>query len=159
MIDIFTDYGLYGVALMMLLDEFGLPMPSSTFLIIYSSKLNTLYDFPIIMFCILLFTALLAHTILFYLGSQKLHKALEKPFILRFISLEHIHYVQKLLKKYGILLLFMSIFMTTIRPLVALLAGASEMSYKRFIIADTIASILWLCMSIGSGYFFGVIVL
>lgn len=60
---------------------------------------------------------------------------------------------KKFYHKYGQLTLMISPFVAMIRTFAPLLAGVSEMSYKKYLISSTIGAVLWVGILVTAGYY------
>lgn len=69
-------------------------------------------------------------------------------------SKEALKRTKKFYHKYGQLTLMISPFVAMIRTFAPLLAGVSEMEYKKYLIASTIGAVLWIGILVTAGYYF-----
>ena len=72
----------------------------------------------------------------------------------RWVSQNALDKTRNFYTKYGQLTLMISPFIAVVRTFAPLLAGVSEMSYKKYLFASTIGAGLWVVVLVLAGYFF-----
>ena len=98
--------------------------------------------------------AVLGDTVNYWIGTLLAPKILSQQKI-RFIKREHIERTHAFFAKYGGKTIIMARFVPIIRTFAPFMAGVGTMSYKRFLAYNMVGGILWVCIGILSGYFFG----
>ncbi|SER42486.1 membrane protein DedA, SNARE-associated domain [Faunimonas pinastri] len=146
-IDLIGHYGLWLVFGFILLESIGLPLPGETALIAASLFAGSTHQISPVSVII---TAALAGA----LGGSIAHwigKRVGLPVLARYGS--YIHLPPKRLKvgrylfaEYGNAIVFVGRFVIILRAIVGLLAGANQMSWQRFGLANLVASIVWACL-------------
>ncbi len=73
----------------------------------------------------------------------------------RFIKEEYLTRTRRFFDKYGGLTIIITRFMPIIRTFAPFVAGVGAMSYRRFLVFNTVGGIAWASFFFGFGYFFG----
>ncbi|NUM32099.1 MAG: VTT domain-containing protein [Bacteroidetes bacterium] len=71
------------------------------------------------------------------------------------INPKHIEKTERFYEKYGVKTIIMARFIPIVRTFAPFVAGVGEMNYYRFLIFDILGGILWVCICILAGYWFG----
>ena len=74
---------------------------------------------------------------------------------IKFIKMEYLERTHKFFDKYGALTVILTRFMPILRTFAPFVAGVGAMSFRRFVIYNTIGGTLWATMFFVGGYFFG----
>ena len=74
---------------------------------------------------------------------------------IRFIKREYLERTQAFYAKYGGKTIIIARFVPIIRTFAPFLAGVGSMSYGRFLIYNVAGGVLWVCLFVPAGYFFG----
>ena len=72
----------------------------------------------------------------------------------RWVSQNALDKTRNFYAKYGQLTLMISPFIAVVRTFAPLLAGVSEMQYRKYIFASSIGAVLWVFVLVLAGYFF-----
>lgn len=73
----------------------------------------------------------------------------------RFINTKRVHEAQLFFNKYGANAVIIARFIPMIRTFTPFVVGFVAMNYKKFMLYNFIGAILWICLLLGAGYFFG----
>ena len=98
--------------------------------------------------------AILGDTANYWIGTLLAPKIISQQKI-RFIKREHIERTHAFFSKYGGKTIIMARFIPIVRTFAPFLAGVGTMSYPRFLTYNVTGGILWVCVGVFCGYFFG----
>ncbi len=154
--ELVIQYGLYAIAFFLIIDDLGIPFPTST--IVFSSAVlagsNPEIDVkPIIIMAILL--PPIGNNILFYWGKHGARTWLETHGHKFFLPNKRLQKAEVFFGKYGEKTIFLGSMITTIRPVLSLIAGSSNMHSVKFSFYNFLGICIWACGIVGSGYFLG----
>lgn len=96
--------------------------------------------------------AILGNMLSYQLGKVFSHKISHSQS--RWVNQNALNKTRLFYAKYGQLTLMVSPFIAVVRTFAPLLAGVSEMSYKKYLLASTIGAMLWVVGLVLAGYFF-----
>ncbi len=150
------NYGILAVALLLFIDDLGVPLPGTT--IIFTSailasqspEINILY-----LFIVALFIPPLANMILFYFSRHGLRDWLDAHGHKVFLSQKRINKAQKIFDNYGEITVFFAAMITSVRAVSSIIAGGLKMNGLKFMIYHFLGVLVWASVVIGTGYFFG----
>ncbi|MEK6892708.1 MAG: DedA family protein [Nanoarchaeota archaeon] len=107
-----------------------------------------------LLFIILSFAAILGDSINYaigrYLGPKVFYKEHGK-----FLKKEYLHKTQEFYEKHGGKTIIIARFMPFIRTFAPFVAGIGRMQYSKFLAYNIVGAILWVCLFVSAGYFFG----
>ncbi|WP_265636955.1 DedA family protein [Acidiphilium sp. PA] len=151
-----ATYGSLAVALLVLLESLGLPLPGETALVSAAIYAGTTHRIDIF---ILIASAALGATIGGILGYWIGRRA-GYPTILRHgsrigLTERRLLAGRWLFANHGGKIVVFGRFFAVLRALAALIAGVTMMDWRRFIVFQSIASILWATLYGGAAYCFG----
>jgi membrane protein DedA with SNARE-associated domain/rhodanese-related sulfurtransferase len=138
------DHGGPVLFAIILLDEFGLPMPAAPFLLAAGALIAKDQLSPFLAFSLTLIACFIADSTWFYLGRSRGNRVLR--FLCR-ISLEPdscVSRTQNLFDRYGMRAVLIAKFMPGLSAVVAPMAGISGINFFRFLFFDGIGSTLYL---------------
>ncbi len=72
----------------------------------------------------------------------------------RWVSQNALDKTRRFYAKYGLATLMVSPFIAVVRTFAPLLAGVSEMQYRKYVLASSIGAVFWVCILMLAGYFF-----
>jgi membrane-associated protein len=75
----------------------------------------------------------------------------------RLIRPEHVAQAHEFYEKHGGMAIVLARFMPVVRTLAPFVAGAAKMELHRFVFFDAVASLLWVTIFLGAGYWFGTV--
>lgn len=101
------------------------------------------------------FTAAVLGDTVGYLFGQKVGRKLYERKNSRFFKKEHLEAAEKFYEKYGGKTIIAARFLPAIRTFAPIVAGASKMSYQRFLLFNVIGALLWAVGVSCLGYFLG----
>ncbi len=98
--------------------------------------------------------AILGDSVNYWIGHFMAPKIFH-PKYQRILKPEYLDRTQKFFEKYGGKTIILARFFPIIRTFAPFLAGVGKMSYRRFFLYNVIGGLLWVCLFILGGYFFG----
>lgn len=152
----FTVHGYWTVALALLLENTGVPVPGETILL-FASFLA--YSEHRLHLPYIIVTGVVAATIGDNLGYLVGHHG-GRPLLDRYrhwfrIPPKHIRHGEKLFAKYGSITVFFARFVFGMRILAGPLAGVLRMPWRQFAVFNLLGAVLWVSVISSVGYLFG----
>jgi membrane-associated protein len=105
------------------------------------------------LFTILVGAAIIGDSVNYFLGQLFGEKILEKNH--RLFNKEHVERTHKFYEKYGGKTIILARFVPVIRTFAPFVAGVGRMNYFKFIIYNITGGLLWVCLFVLGGYYFG----
>jgi membrane protein DedA with SNARE-associated domain len=153
-IQFIANYGYLVVLSGVLAEQLGIPLPSNFVLIIAGALAGSGQLDLAFVVLLAVFACLLGNSIWFYIGRKRGFQVL--GFLCR-ISLEPdrcINSSKGVFKRHGAKSLLVAKFIPGFSIFAPPLAGATAMSFRRFIVYDLFGSVFWVGAFAGIGYFF-----
>ncbi len=150
------DYGLLALALCLFIDDLGIPFPTST--VIFSSAVlaRTTPEIPLFwLYLITISIPPVGNTILFWWGSHGARKWLNTHGHKLFLTNSRLRKGEQFFEKYGEKTIFFGAMITSLRPVLSIIAGSVRMHPAKFVVFHFFGIIIWASTIIGTGYFFG----
>jgi membrane protein DedA with SNARE-associated domain len=151
-----VHYGYWAVAITLLLENMGIPLPGETILLIasfmaYSEQRLNLYW--IIVFAIIACTV--GDNVGYALGNHG-----GRPLLRRYQSFFRIRDStvgrgEKLFERYGATTVFFARFVFGMRIIAGPLAGVLRMPWRKFVLYNFLGATVWVTVISGAGYLFG----
>lgn len=151
-----AEYGYWTVAVALLLENAGLPVPGETILLLASFLAfseHRLHLPSIILVGVL--AATIGDNIGFLIGHFGGRPLLTKYGKYVFIRPQTIDHGEKLFARYGASVIFVARFIAGLRVIAGPLAGVLRMHWRKFAIFNFLGALLWVSVISGVGYFFG----
>ena len=150
------NYGIFALAFCLLIDDMGVPFPTTT--VIFSSAVLA-RTIPEISVFSLLFLAIfippVGNYILFYWGKHGARTWLNTHGHKFFLPNKRLKKADRFFKKYGEKTIFVGAMITSLRPVLSIIAGSSKMNPAKFAFYHFMGVIIWASVVIGTGYFWG----
>ncbi|HYL14093.1 MAG TPA: DedA family protein [Terriglobales bacterium] len=151
-----AHYGYWAVAVALLLENAGLPVPGETILLLASF---VAYSEHRLRLPYIIVTGTLAATIGDNIGFAIGHYG-GRPLLTRYLRTLHIsphalHAGEQIFQKYGPLTVFFARFVAGLRVIAGPLAGVLRMSWKKFVVFNFLGAVLWVMVISTVGYLFG----
>ncbi len=154
--DHFTTHGYWTLAITLLLENAGIPLPGETMLL-FASFLASQHHELNLGLIILVATAActLGDNLGYWIGFRG-----GRPLLLRYqkffrVSDEKIARGEKLFERFGPATVFIARFVFGMRILAGPLAGVLRMSWRKFVLFNFLGAALWVTVISCVGYFFG----
>jgi membrane protein DedA with SNARE-associated domain len=151
-----VHYGYWTVALLLLLENLGLPLPGETVLMLASFLAYTEHDLQVGW---IIAAGIAAATLGSYCGyavgnygGRRLIERLERTFR---ISPKAFERGEKLFQEYGAVTILFARFVFGMRVLAGPIAGVLRMPWKKFAVYNVMGAALWVSVMSCVGYFFG----
>jgi membrane protein DedA with SNARE-associated domain len=148
-------YGYLAVGTLVLLEDFGIPVPGETVLIAaaFYAGLGHLNIFLVILIGIL--GAVIGDNIGFVIGHFGGHPLVERFGKYVFMTPERVDKAEAFFKKHGGKVVVVARFIEGLRQANGIIAGISEMHWMKFILFNVIGATLWVTTWASIGYFGG----
>ena len=132
----------------------GIFLPGDSLLVVTGlfaarGDLNIFYILPLLWAC-----TVLGDTVGYLSGYKLGPRLFSRPKSLIFKP-EHLHKAQQFYDKYGSKTILFARFVPIVRTFSPLVAGATQMPYRVFLMYDLIGGLLWVCSMVLGGYFLG----
>jgi membrane-associated protein len=151
-----VHHGYWAVAIMLLLESAGLPLPGETVLLLASFLAYSEHElrFPWIIVIATLATTL-GGALGFALGRHGGRPLIERYRHVFSIGAESVARGERLFDRYGPATVFLARFIFGMRVLASLLAGALHMPWRKFVLFNFLGAAVWVTAICGAGYLFG----
>jgi membrane protein DedA with SNARE-associated domain len=151
-----VHYGYWAVAVALLLENAGLPVPGETMLLLASFLA---YSEHLLHLPVLILTGIIAATlgdnIGFVIGHRGGRVLLERYQHLLHISSATIRRAERIFERHGSTTIFFARFIFGLRVVAGLLAGVLRMPWKEFALFNFLGATLWVCVICAAGFLFG----
>lgn len=151
-----VHYGYWAVAVMLLLEGAGLPVPGETILLLASFLAYSEHELQLPWVIAVGIAATTAGGELgFALGRLGGRPLLERYRNIFYIRPETMERGDQLFERYGAVTVFLARFIFGMRVIAALLAGALHMPWRKFTVFNLLGATVWVCAICSAGYLFG----
>jgi len=154
--DFFHDYGYWTVAIALLLENAGIPVPGETILLFASFLAYSERELHLPIIIIVATAACTLGDNLGYLigrrGGRRLLARYQDIFRIRDKTIAR---GERLFARYGSLTIFFARFVFGMRIIAGPLAGVLHMEWKRFVVFNFLGAVVWVTVITCVGYFFG----
>lgn len=103
---------------------------------------------------LLCIAAILGDTVNYWIGAYTGPKVFHKKDS-RWLNPKHLERTHAFYEKYGGKTIIIARFLPIIRTFAPFVAGIGRMTYSRFLIYNVVGGVVWICLFIVGGYFFG----
>lgn len=152
--DLFSQYGLLAVALAVLLEQLGAPVPSTPVLLLAGVESATRDGFALQSFAVATLAALVANGLWFWAGQRLGRRVLATLCRISISPDSCVRQNEASFARRGVLTLVIAKFVPGLSILAPPLAGALGMPVSRFIAWNLLGSALWAGVAIGVGRLF-----
>jgi membrane protein DedA with SNARE-associated domain len=151
-----VHYGYWAVAVLLLLESAGLPLPGETILVLASFLAFSEHELQLPWIIVVGTLASTAGGELgFALGRHGGRPLIERYRHVFRVRAESLERGERLFDKYGAATVFLARFLFGMRVLAALLAGALRMPWRKFVLFNSVGAAVWVTAICCAGYFFG----
>jgi membrane protein DedA with SNARE-associated domain len=151
-----ADYGYWTIAIALLLENAGLPVPGETILLAASFLAFSEHRLHLPSIIVVgIAGATIGDNIGFVIGHYGGRPLLIKFGKYLFIRPQTIEHGEKMFARYGASLVFVARFIAGLRVIAGPLAGVLRMHWRKFAIFNFLGAVLWVCVIATAGYLFG----
>ena len=152
----FAEYGYWTVAVVLLLENAGVPLPGETTLLFaaalaFSEHRLTLWGVIVVG----VIACTVGDNLGYWIGRHGGRPLLDRQRRIFRISDEHLARGERFFLKYGSFTVFIGRFVFGLRILAAPLAGVLKMPWQKFLLFNFLGALLWVSIVASLGYFFG----
>lgn len=150
------DWGYWGVAAGLLLENSGVPVPGETILIIASVVAYNTHEIHLPWIIVIgTVAATTGDNIGYWIGRKGGRSLLERWKRFFHVKDKHIATGEALIEKHGPLAIFFARFVTGARVIAGPLAGILHMDWPRFALFNFLGAATWVCVIAGVAFAFG----
>ncbi|HET8689924.1 MAG TPA: DedA family protein [Candidatus Saccharimonadales bacterium] len=152
---IINQYGYLAVAFLLFIEDFGVPAPGETTLIAaaFFAGLGQLNIFVVLLVAFL--AAVLGDNVGYLIGSKGGHPLVLKFGKYVFVTPARLHKAEGFFNRHGGKVVLVARFVEGLRQLNGIVAGISEMTWRRFLAFNALGAALWVTAWGLIGYFGG----
>ena len=152
----FAEYGYWTVAVVLLLENAGIPVPGETTLLFaaflaFSEHKLTLWGIIIVS----VIACTVGDNLGYWIGYRGGRPLLERQRRIFRISEQHLKRGEQFFLRYGSATVFFARFVFGMRIIAGPLAGVLKMPWKKFVLFNFLGAVLWVSVVASLGYFFG----
>jgi membrane protein DedA with SNARE-associated domain len=154
--DFFHDYGYWTIAIALLLENAGIPVPGETILLFASFLAFSEQELHVpVIIATGTAAATLGDNLGYMIGRRGGRPLLERYQHIFRIRPKTIARGERLFARYGSLTIFFARFIFGMRIIAGPMAGVLHMEWKRFVIFNFLGAVVWVTVITMVGYFFG----
>jgi membrane protein DedA with SNARE-associated domain len=151
-----VHHGYWAVAVLLLLESAGLPLPGETVLLLASFLAFSEHELQLPWIIVVgIVATTLGGEVGFALGRNGGRPLIERYQHIFGIRRESIARGERLFDRYGPATVFLARFLFGMRVLASLLAGALHMPWRKFVLYNFLGAALWVTAICSAGYLFG----
>jgi len=151
-----AEYGYWTIAIALLLENAGLPVPGETILLAASFLAFSEHRLHLPSIIVVgIVAATIGDNIGFVIGHYGGRPLLIKFGKYLFIRPQTIEHGEKMFARYGASLIFVARFIAGLRVIAGPLAGVLRMHWRKFAIFNFLGAVLWVSVIATAGYLFG----
>jgi membrane protein DedA with SNARE-associated domain len=154
---VFQNYGLIGLSAVLAFTafQFVVSIPMGPFIVVLGGLASQGFIHVAALWCAVFIGQVIGDNIGFALG-RKFGRPLLHRFGMKFVQKSAIEKAERTFTRYGAIAVFFTRFiLATIAAPLNILAGASALSWRRFLLADVGGQLVWSSLYVFLGYFFG----
>jgi membrane protein DedA with SNARE-associated domain len=137
-------YGYTGLAVIVGLESLGLPVPGEGALIVSAIYAGSTHNMnPVIVIIAAATGAILGQTGAYWIGLKVGHSLLRRHGQKIGLTWRRLALGRMLFRKHGFKLVVVARFIVVLRVITAMLAGANQMPWRKFILANVLGSVAW----------------
>jgi len=152
----FAEYGYWTIAVILLLENAGIPLPGETTLLFaaflaFSEHRLTLWGIIIVG----VIACTIGDNVGYWIGYKGGRPLLDRQRRIFRISQEHLQRGERFFARYGTFTVLFARFVFGMRIIAAPLAGVLKMPWKKFVLFNFLGAVLWVTAIASLGYVFG----
>jgi len=153
---LFVDYGYWTVAVVLLLENAGIPLPGETTLLFaaflaFSEHHLTLWGIIVVG----VIACTIGDNVGYWIGYRGGRPLIERQRRIFRISEEHLQRGEHFFVRYGSFTVFFARFIFGMRIIAGPLAGVLKMPWRKFLLFNFLGAVVWVSIVASLGYFFG----
>ena len=152
---IIQQFPYFGLFLLLVLGAVGFPFPEDAVLILCGFMVQTGVVQPLPALIVVSVGMIITDFFLYYVGRKYGRKIVTHKRFRKIISARRVRHLERIFKKWGILVIFLGRHLVGIRSQIFLVAGVLKMPRPRFIITDAVSSIITIAIMGSAGYWGG----
>ncbi|MBV9072476.1 MAG: DedA family protein [Acidobacteria bacterium] len=152
----FAEYGYWTVAVVLLLENAGIPVPGETTLLFAAFLAFSEHHLTLLGIILIgVIACTLGDNAGYWIGYHGGRPLLEHQRRIFRISDENLHRGESFFARYGSFTVFFARFVFGMRILAGPMAGVLKMPWKKFVLFNFLGAVLWVSVIASLGYFFG----
>jgi membrane-associated protein len=152
----FVEYGYWTVAVVLLLENAGIPLPGETTLLFAAFLAFSEHHLTLVgIISVGTVACTLGDNLGYWIGHHGGRPLLERQRRIFRISRDHLRRGENFFKRYGSFTVFFARFIFGMRILAGPLAGVLKMPWKKFVLFNFLGAVVWVSVIASLGYFFG----
>ena len=152
---VLDNYGYLAVAVLILVENFGVPAPGETILVAASVYAGTGRLSIVAVAVIAVLAAFTGNCIGYAIGYFGGHALALRFGRYVFLTAERLDKTERFFRRHGGLVMVLARFPEGIRQAAGIVAGIAEMPWRRFLVFNAIGSVLWVALWSSVGYLAG----
>ena len=136
-------YGYWALFFVIVLEDFGLPLPGETMLLASSYMAAAGKMHTIDIFVIAVVAAILGDNLGYLIGLKGGRKFLAKYGHYIFLNQQRLHHLDEFFTRHGASIIIPARFIDGLRQVNGLLAGMSRLPWRKFVLYNVLGAILW----------------
>ncbi len=150
------EYGIFALAFALFVDDLGVPFPTSTVVFTSAVLARTNPEIPLFsLFLVTLIMPPLGNAVLFHWGRRGARTWLKSHGHRIFLTRKKLRKAERFFEKFGEKTIFFGAMITSLRPVLSIIAGSAKMNVFKFMIFHFFGVCIWASFIVGTGYFFG----
>jgi membrane protein DedA with SNARE-associated domain len=150
-----THYGYWAVAALVMIEDFGIPLPGETTLLAAAFFASTGRLNIMAVFIVALLAAVLGNCIGYAIGAYGGRPLVEHFGKYVFLSPSRLKKAEAYFNAHGGGVVIVARFIEGLRQLNGIIAGISTMTWRRFVLFNSLGAVLWVACWSAIGYFGG----
>ncbi len=151
-----AEYGLFTIAFFLFIDDLGIPFPTSTIVFSAAVLARATGEIPLVtLFLMSIFIPPISNGILFFWGRHGARRWLQTHGHKFLLPNSRLKKADVFFEKYGEKTIFFGSIFTTVRAVLAIIAGSANMHPFKFVIFNVLGIFVWASAVVGTGYIFG----
>jgi len=152
----FVEYGYWTVAVVLLFENAGIPLPGETTLLLAGGMAFSEHRLALWGIIVVGVSACtMGDNLGYWIGYRGGRPLLERHARFFHVSREHLERGERFFLRYGSFTIFFARFVFGLRIIAGPLAGVMKMPWKRFLLFNFLGAIVWVSLIASVGYFFG----
>jgi membrane protein DedA with SNARE-associated domain len=152
---IIQQFPYFGLFLLLVLGVIGFPFPEDAVLILCGFMIQTGVVQPVPALIVVSGGMILTDFFLYHVGRKYGRKIVTHKRFSKIISIRRVRRLERIFKKWGVLVIFLGRHLVGLRSQIFLVAGVLKMPRIRFVVTDAVSSVVTIAIMGGAGYWGG----